>query len=160
MLPYILAAVGGYLIGGTKKAESFSKGGDVDDQYRSEVQIKFYGISRIENYKGFELIGIEPKMEKIPVTFRIDVEHKSWGIRDIEINDIGSSYTEIEAEVQYVDDNDEEQFDTITIPIDWSKLETDKVDSKSITLGDTLEIHLTMKEDKIVIKKMQLDLLC
>lgn len=123
----------------------------VDENYTREVAAKFYHGT----YKGHEINDIADI--KIRVSFKIDVEMKSWGIRDINLYGI-TGPSEVEVEVNYYVDNDNTDDAYVTIPLDWSKLITEK-DSGSgiISVGDEIEIYLMSDEaGNLVVERMEM----
>jgi hypothetical protein len=123
----------------------------LDDKYVREVEAKFYQGT----YKGYEINDISPI--KIRVSFSIDIEMKSWGIRDINLGGI-TGPSEVEVEVNYYIDNDNTEDAYVTIPLDWSKLITEK-DSNSgiITVSDEVEIYLMENEEgNLVVERMEM----
>jgi hypothetical protein len=123
----------------------------VDNQYSREVEAKFY----YGNYKGYEINDIASM--KIRVSFSIDVEMKSWGIRDINIYGI-TGPSEVEVEVNYYVDNDNTDDAYVTIPLDWSKLITEKESSNGIvSVSDEIEIYLMENEDgNLAVERMEM----
>jgi hypothetical protein len=123
----------------------------LDDKYVREVEAKFYQGT----YKGYEINDISPI--KVRVSFSIDIEMKSWGIRDINLGGI-TGPSEVEVEVNYYIDNDNTEDAYLTIPLDWSKLITEK-DSNSgiITVSDEVEIYLMENEEgNLVVERMEM----
>jgi hypothetical protein len=123
----------------------------LDDKYVREVEAKFYQGT----YKGYEINDISPI--KLRVSFSIDIEMKSWGIRDINLGGI-TGPSEVEVEVNYYIDNDNTEDAYVTIPLDWSKLITEK-DSNSgiITVSDEVEIYLMENEEgNLVVERMEM----
>jgi hypothetical protein len=123
----------------------------LDDKYVREVEAKFYQGT----YKGYEINDISPI--KIRVSFSIDIEMKSWGIRDINLGGI-TGPSEVEVEVNYYIDNDNTEDAYVTIPLDWSKLITEKDSSSGIiTVGDEVEIYLIQNEEgNLVVERMEM----
>jgi hypothetical protein len=123
----------------------------LDDKYVREVEAKFYQGT----YKGYEINDISPI--KLRVSFSIDIEMKSWGIRDINLGGI-TGPSEVEVEVNYYIDNDNTEDAYVTIPLDWSKLITEKDSSSGIiTVGDEVEIYLMENEEgNLVVERMEM----
>jgi hypothetical protein len=123
----------------------------LDDKYVREVEAKFYQGT----YKGYEINDISPI--KLRVSFSIDIEMKSWGIRDINLGGI-TGPSEVEVEVNYYIDNDNTEDAYVTIPLDWSKLITEKDSSSGIiTVGDEVEIYLIQNEEgNLVVERMEM----
>ena len=125
--------------------------GPLDEKYVREVKASF----NYKTYMGYEINDIAPI--KIRVSFSIDVEMKSWGIRDINLGGI-TGPSEIEVEVNYYIDNDNTADAYVTIPLDWSKLTTEKDSGNGIiTVGDEVEIYLIQNEEgNLVFDKMEM----
>ena len=123
----------------------------VDDQYNRVITAKFYHGT----YKGHEINDIGDI--KIRVYFSIDMGFRSWGIEDIELGGI-TGPSEVEVEVNYYLDNDNTDDAYVTIPLDWSKLITEKdTDSGIISIGDELEIYLMADEaGNLVVERMEM----
>jgi len=123
----------------------------LDDKYVREVIAKFYN----NTYKGYEVNDIAPV--KIRISFDIDIEMKSWGIRDINLGGIVGP-SDVEIEINYYVDNDNTDDAYVTIPLDWSKLITEKESGNGmITVGDEVEIYLTQNEEgNLVVERMEM----
>jgi len=123
----------------------------LDDKYVREIEAKFYG----NTYKGYEINDISST--KVRVSFNIDIEMKSWGIRDINLGGI-TGPSEVEVEINYYLDNDNTEDAYVTIPLDWSKLTTEKDSSSGIiTVGDEVEIYLMSDQaGNLVVERMEM----
>lgn len=89
----------------------------------------------------------------ITLNYLIEMEHRSWGIRDISLYDIqGPSEIEIEVTPQVEDPEDV----YMSLPFDWSNVETETETSESVvTVGDEITIRLGNNENgEIVIKSI------
>jgi hypothetical protein len=82
-----------------------------DDLYKHQVELDLYvkGLNRDEQAKG---------PDKVDVEFNIQVEHRSWGIKDINIMLRGT--TEFDVEILDLDDN---EVDVIPVKLDYSSLD-------------------------------------
>ena len=123
----------------------------VDERYNREIAAKFYG----NTYKGYDINDIpETKMR---ILFDIDMDYRSWGIKDISLGNI-SGPSEVEVEVNYYLDNDNTEDAYVTIPLDWSKLITEKDSgNRIITVGDEIEIYLMQNEEgNLVVERMEM----
>lgn len=114
-----------------------------DNSYSREVKaaINYYGGVL---YKGMEINDIVSA--KIRLSYTIDIEARSWGIKYITLGNI-SGPSEIEAEIEYYIDNDNTSSDMITLQLDWSKLTTDVNRNGLISVGDEVEINLKNDEN-------------
>jgi hypothetical protein len=126
-----------------------------DDNYRvgkCEVYVEYHGVK----FKGYSVDQITSS--EIDFTFNIDMNIKSYGIRDISVyNPQGPS--EIELEVTYFPNEDEDSVDeTITVPLNWEDAEEEQTDSIGY-IGYHNEITLSLKNDEngnIVVDSMTL----
>ena len=111
---------------------------DTNDEYEAEdCKITLYGNVR---YNGREIDDISTP--QINFTFKIDMDVKSYGIKDISpYNPNGPS--EIELEVSY----DGESEDIITIPLDWENVNEEK-SSDIGWIGYDNQIDITLKNDE------------
>lgn len=104
----------------------------LDESYRSDITINAY----VDGLKAGE--GVTVSDEKQQLTYDIEVEHRSWGIKDINVTPRG--IIEFSVEILDVDDNVVDEipvridFDTMDYNIDWQK--------GSGYAPDTLDIRL------------------
>jgi hypothetical protein len=126
-----------------------------DDNYRvgkCKVYVEYYGVK----FKGYPVDYVSSY--EIDFTFNIDMDIKSYGIRDISVyNPQGPS--EIELDVQYFPNENEDSVDeTITVPLNWGDAEEEQTDSIGY-IGYDNEITLSLKNDEngnIVVGSMTL----
>lgn len=115
-----------------------------DSKYRMEceVDLNYFGAK----YKGLEIDDITTS--KMTLTFDIDMEGRSWGIKDISVYNVQGP-SEIEVEVVYYPEEGEDSVDeTITIPINWENVDMQKDDELSyIGIGGNIQIDLTNNEN-------------
>jgi len=109
-----------------------------DNSYSREVKVSINYYPGVL-YKGMEINDI--LSANITLSYTIEIDARSWGIKDISLYNI-SGPSEIEAEIEYYVDNDNTSSDIITLQLDWSKLTTDKYNNGLISVGDELEVHL------------------
>jgi len=85
------------------------------DTYSSDVDLELYvdGLGEGE-------ITVDP--EKVSLTYSIELDWRSWGIKDINVAPKGK--IEFEVEIVDVDDN---VVDTIVVNIDFGSIDTDLV---------------------------------
>jgi hypothetical protein len=122
------------------KTNRFEKG--YDDRYRveCEVEIDSYGL----NFNGKEIDYITAP--KITMYFNIDIEARSWGIKDVMVyNPHGPN--QIELEVIYYEDEDTQKDDVITIPLNWDDAQMEDADNMSYFGFDNL-ITIRLKNDE------------
>jgi len=81
----------------------------------------------------------------IRLTYLIEMEHRSWGIKDVSLYDIqGPSEIEIEITGQVEDAKDV----YLNLPFDWSNVETETETGESVvTIGDEITIRLANNEN-------------
>lgn len=116
----------------------------MDSKYRMEceVDLNYFGAK----YKGLEIDDITTS--NMTLTFDIDMEGRSWGIKDISVYNVQGP-SEIEVEVVYYPEEGEDSVDeTITIPINWENVDMQKDDELSyIGIGRNIQIDLTNNEN-------------
>jgi hypothetical protein len=117
-------------------------GGDRYER-RVKVDVETYGVKINGEEIDWAICG------EMTLTYLIEMEHKSWGIRDISLYDIqGPSEIEIEVTPQVEDAEDV----YLTLPFDWSNVETESETSESvITVGDEIIIKLGNNENGEII---------
>ena len=116
----------------------------MNSKYRMEceVDLNYFGAK----YKGLEIDDITTS--NMTLTFDIDMEGRSWGIKDISVYNVQGP-SEIEVEVVYYPEEGEDSVDeTITIPINWENVDMQKDDELSyIGIGRNIQIDLTNNEN-------------
>jgi hypothetical protein len=125
----------------------------VDNQYSREVKISYYyhGVS----LKGAEIADIMDN--SVTLSFNIELEGRSWGIKDISLNGIKGP-SEIDLEIQYYDEREELLDANVTIPLDWDRATINKQSGHGvITVGDDIEITLVNDQNGgIVVKSIEI----
>jgi len=114
------------------------EGADDDDTYTTECDVDFdyHGT----NFKGHEINDITGY--KIRLSYRIDVEARSWGIKNIILHGI-SGPSDYEMEVDYYPDSDDSETETVNINLNWDEVEQDEESGQGvISVGQTITIHL------------------
>ena len=115
------------------------------DRYgrRVKVDVETYGVKINGEDIDWATCG------EMTLTYLIEMEHKSWGIRDISLYDIqGPSEIEIEVTPQVEDAEDI----YLSLPFDWSNVETETETSESVvTIGNEITIRLGNNENGDVI---------
>lgn len=132
-----------------------------DERYRRDkvnVSLYYSGVK----FKGLEIGNIE--CNDIPMTFLIDQEHRSWGIKGISIYDVRGVDDEIEIQVNYwdgVDDDYDNQDDYVILKLNWDDLIVNVREGEGVvTIDDDIEITLENdSEGNIVVKSMEIDAL-
>lgn len=125
----------------------------VDNQYSREVRISYY-------YHGVTVNGvqIEDIMDStVTLRFNIELEGRSWGIKDISLNGI-TGPSEIDLEMQSYDEREELMDANATIQLDWDRATINKQSGHGvITVGDEIEITLVNDQNGgIVVKSIEI----
>ena len=117
-----------------------------DNRYRREVKVNINSYG--QKYKGMEVSDVSAHSSKIYLNYLIEMEHRSWGIKNISLYDIKGP-TEIEASIDYyTPDGDDTVTEDIVIPLNWEKIETDTISGNDVlTLGDELDITLNISPE-------------
>lgn len=112
---------------------------DTDDN-RYQREITFNVITSNASFKGKEINDISSS--KIRVSYVIEQDIRSWGIKDISLYAINGP-TEVEVEVNYYVDSDNTMDETTVISLDWSKVIVEEIEGKGIiTVGDEVEVYV------------------
>jgi hypothetical protein len=126
----------------------------LDSRYNREIAIEFDYYKA--KYKGLPIDYISPT--NITVSFDINIDSRSWGIKSIDISGV-SGPKNIEVKIQYYGANDEEFDDWYEIQLDWERLITSEERNGLITVGDIMEVTLGNDADgRLIITKMDLPL--
>jgi hypothetical protein len=124
-------------------------------RYRRNVTVdaETYGVT----YKGMEINDFAAGYE-IRLTYLIEQEHRSWGIKDISLYSIEGPES-LEFEVEYFIDDNNTETETITLPVNWENIETDTQTCHGVvTIGNTLVVSLKNNESgEIVIDSLNLE---
>jgi hypothetical protein len=125
----------------SEQKETINEGyGDEYYEMECNVDIEYYGT----NFKGNEINDVTGA--KMRVTYHIDVEARSWGIKDISLYGI-SGPTEYEIEVNYYTSDDNEETETINLNLDWENIVKDEESGQGvISVGQT--VTLTLENDE------------
>ncbi len=120
-----------------------------DGRYRMAVIADFDYYK--QTYKGFEIDDIDKI--KLEISFLIDIDHESFGIKGIYIHDIQGP-KEVKTLVHYYtsDVNSEDFEDSvkepIVIPIDWKRIKIEKYSNiKYIGIEKNITIDLVSSPD-------------
>jgi len=111
------------------------------DRYERTVKVyvETYGVTVNGNDIDWATCG------DMTLNYLIDMEHRSWGIKDISLYDIkGPSEIEIEVTPQ-VEDSDDVY---LNLSYNWDDVETETESSESVvTIGDEITIKLANNEN-------------
>ena len=101
--------------------------GKPENAYNNDVKVAVYGLDVAR--PGF----IEDESYwKTTVNFMIDIEARSWGIKDITVTPTGM----INLQVSISSETDETKMATLSLSFDASLLKREKMSSDSVTVGD------------------------
>lgn len=126
---------------------------DSNNRYERKVNVSV-GTTGQSEYEGMILDEITMFDTEMRLTYLIEQEHRSWGIKDISLYDI-KGYDDIEVTLYLYPHDSNDSDDAITkeirIPLDWSKLDVDTNQSHGIiSVGDTLHITIYVEDGKLV----------
>lgn len=118
-----------------------------NERYGREVSVsvRAYGAK----INGQDIDWVE--CSNIKVSYLIEMEHRSWGIKDISLYSIqGPSELELTVTPQVEDGEDIE----ITVPINWENVEKETQEGEGvITIGNEIELTLGNDENGGIIVK-------
>lgn len=118
-----------------------------NERYGREVSVsvRAYGAK----INGQDIDWVE--CSNIKVSYLIEMEHRSWGIKDISLYSIqGPSELELTVTPQVEDGEDIE----ITVPINWENIEKETQEGEGvITIGNEIEVTLGNDENGEIIVK-------
>lgn len=120
-----------------------------DNRYSREVKVSIYSSGIKVNGEDIDWIS----SPNIKLSYLIEQEHRSWGIKGISLYDInGPSEIELSITPQVEDSDDI----TITVPVSWDNIKTDIESGEGVvTVGDEIEINLINDEvGEIVIESI------
>jgi len=125
----------------------------VDNQYSREVRVSYH-------YRGVTVNGVQIEDildSTVTLRFNIELEGRSWGIRDININSI-TGPSEIDLELQVYGEREELMDANTTIQLDWDSADIDKQSGHGvITVGDEVEITLVNDQNGgIMVKSIEI----
>ena len=126
---------------------------NVESNYSRNIKLSYnyYGVT----INGFDISDI--LSSEISLNFDIEFDGRSWGIKDIQLNNIKGP-SEIELELQYYNEREEVKDVYITIPLDWDNAIINKQSGHGvITVGDEVEITLVNDQNGgIVVKSIEI----
>lgn len=116
-----------------------------------EVDLDNYGVT----YKGKEIDWL--KSDNMRLSFLIDIEARSWGIKYISVYDVKGP-SELEFTVAYFPDETNDSIEEyVKIPLDWDKVKMEKDDGLGyIGIDSKVRIDLTNDNNgNLIIKKIE-----
>mgnify|MGYP000529429846 CR=1 FL=1 len=127
-----------------------------DNTYSREIEVSLSSNSN-QRYDGMTIDDIDSWTKKINVTFVIEEEHRSWGIKGISLHSIkGPESIDVEMTL-YPEGSDEPVNREVTIPLDWENLSVNNEEGKGIiTVGDELEVIVYVGENNLISTELEL----
>jgi len=114
------------------------------NRYNREVVVKVHAYGA--TYKGREIDWVTGG--NIRLTYNIEMDIRSWGVKDISLYGIqGPSEIEVDVEYYVSEETDESITETVTLPINWESVVTEEEQNGIVTVGDEIDIELT-NDDK------------
>lgn len=115
-----------------------------DDRYEMKCKFDFNYASNLL-YKGGEIDDIGYGAE-YTLSFRIDQEHRSWGIKNISVYDVQGP-EELEVEVVYYPEGSDQDSDSVTeyamVKVDWDSINYDSEEPRGMVgIDEDVEIEL------------------
>jgi hypothetical protein len=126
-----------------------------NNRYRRNVKVNLNHFNL--TYKGNEINDIIV-IGDIDVSYIIELDQRSWGIKDISLYNITGPNT-IQLEVSYYIDDDNTNDEIIELPINWEEIDMEYMYNESIvTVGDTLNVELDNdNKGNLMVKSMSID---
>ena len=127
-----------------------------DDRYEMKCKIDFNYASDLK-FKGQEIEDIGYGLE-YTLSFRIDQEHRSWGIKNMSVYDVqGPEELEVEV-VFYPEGSDDPKEEYITLKVDWDSTDYQSEEPKGmIGIDEDVEMELVNdSEGNIVVKEISI----
>ena len=128
---------------------------DSNNRYERKVEVSVGAPSRSGyKYEGMVIDEITTYYDEMRLTYLIEQEHRSWGIKGISLYDI-QGYDEIEVELYLYPENSNDANDMIKkevkVPLDWSTLNVDTHDGEGVvTIGNRLDMTIHINDGKFV----------
>jgi hypothetical protein len=129
-----------------------------DNTYSREILISFSSNSN-QRYDGMTIDDVDSWTKKINVTYVIEQEHRSWGIKNISLYNIkGPESIDVEMTL-YPEGSDEPVTKEVTIPLDWdNNLSISNEEGKGlITVGDVVNVIVYVGENNLITTELELD---
>ena len=115
-----------------------------DDEFKIECKVNLNYYNATTTYKQGEINHIITS--NIQLTHNIDMNVRSYGIKDISIYNLKGP-SEIELEIYYYGENDENLEDVITVPLNWENVEMQK-DEDLGYIGISNNIQIDIENDE------------
>lgn len=109
------------------------------DKYSKDVTINFNAYGDVK-FNGMEINDISDV--KVRLNYTIEIDARSWGIKDISLYSIEGP-EELETEIDFYVDEDSTRIQPITFKLDWNNVELDEESGAGIvSIGDDVEVEL------------------
>lgn len=114
--------------------------------YRREVKVSVTYTGSA--FKGKEIDYIYDT--KIDVSFRIDIEARSWGIKGISLYDVNGP-SELDLTIVYYPNEEDLLSDsvdeTVTVKLDWKNVQIEEVEEMGVLTVDSIDLEMTNDEE-------------
>lgn len=126
---------------------------EASNRYEMKVDVNV-GTNGTYKYEDMVFDEATTYYDEMRVTYLIDQEHRSWGIKNISIYDI-QGYDDIEVTLYLYPENSNNSDDAVTkevkVPLDWSKLNVETIQGKGIvTVDNRVDIEIHVQDGKLV----------
>ena len=116
----------------------------MNKRYEQKCNIDFNYGSDVK-YKGREIEDIGYKLE-YTLSFIIDQEHRSWGIKNISVYDVQGP-EELETEVEFYNEGSDDLVDEyITIKVDWDQVKYESQGAAGM-VGIDQDVQISLGND-------------
>lgn len=127
---------------------------DSNNRYERKVEVSVGTPTSEYRYENMVVDEITTYFDEMRLTYLIEQEHRSWGIKGISLYDI-QGYDEIEVELYLYPEDSNDSNDMIKkevkVPLDWSTLNVNTNDGEGVvTIGDRLDITIHINDGKFV----------
>jgi hypothetical protein len=129
-----------------------------DNTYSREISVSFSSNSN-QRYDSMTIDDVDSWTKKINVTYVIEQEHRSWGIKNISLHSIkGPESIDVEMTL-YPEGSDDPVTKEVTIPLDWeNNLSISNEEGKGlITVGDVVNVIVYVGENNLITTELELD---
>lgn len=133
-----------------------------DNRYERKVKVRIgiaSGYYQKLRYDNMIVEDITTDFDEMRLSYLIEQEHRSWGIKNISLYDI-QGYSDIDAELHlYPEGSNDVVIKEVKIPLDWeNSLETDTINNEGVvTVGNELEIEVIIDENGNFKSKMSIE---
>lgn len=133
---------------------------EANNRYERKVEVSV-GTTGQYRYENMILDEVTTYYNEMRLTYLIEQEHRSWGIKNISLYDI-QGYDDIEVELHLYPEDSNDPNDAVIkevkIPLDWSKLNVDTNEGEGVvTIGNRLDIVIHLQQDGTFLPEMSID---